>query len=64
MAMPYVISRSPLRGRQNARTCGARAGGAGIERLINWYVAREHGIALYGPAPATLIDPISGEELV
>lgn len=27
--------------------------------LVNWYVLRERGIALVGPAPTTLIDPIS-----
>src|SRR6185437_13654186 len=37
---------------------------AGIDWLINWYVVREKGVALFGPSPKTLIDPISREELV
>ncbi|HEY3288679.1 MAG TPA: aminoglycoside adenylyltransferase domain-containing protein, partial [Anaerolineae bacterium] len=32
--------------------------------LMNWWVVREYGVALYGPAPATLIDPISTDEFV
>lgn len=32
--------------------------------LMNWWVVREYGVALYGPAPTTLIDPISTDEFV
>ena len=35
---------------------------AGSEWLINWYVIRERGQALYGPAPSAYIPPISKEE--
>lgn len=35
----------------------------GWDWVINRYVVREHGIILFGPAPATLIDPISPEQL-
>jgi predicted nucleotidyltransferase len=31
---------------------------AGNDWLINWWVVRGQGVALYGPPPATLIDPI------
>jgi hypothetical protein len=34
----------------------------GRERLIGYYLVREHGIALFGPPPDTLIDDISREE--
>jgi predicted nucleotidyltransferase len=37
---------------------------AGRDWLLNWYVVQEKGRALYGPAPGTLIDPISKEEYV
>ncbi|HZS08174.1 MAG TPA: aminoglycoside adenylyltransferase domain-containing protein [Blastocatellia bacterium] len=37
---------------------------AGKDWLINWWTVREKGVALYGPAPATLIDPISQEEFL
>ena len=37
---------------------------AGIDWLINWYVVREKGIALSGPAPETLIEPIAKEEYI
>ena len=37
---------------------------AGIEWLMNWYMVREVGQSLYGPAPATLIDPIAKAEFV
>ncbi|RME46691.1 MAG: DUF4111 domain-containing protein [Chloroflexi bacterium] len=37
------------------------------EHHSNWilerWVVREHGVALYGPDPQTLIDPVSAEEL-
>jgi hypothetical protein len=32
--------------------------------IINRYVLREKGIALFGPPPETLVDPISREELL
>ena len=32
---------------------------AGDDWLINWHTVREKGIALFGPSPKTLIDPIS-----
>jgi predicted nucleotidyltransferase len=35
---------------------------AGREWLVNWYVIREQGVALLGPAPDAFIDPISFEE--
>lgn len=35
----------------------------GWDWTINRYVLREYGVVLYGPSPATLIDPISREEL-
>ena len=31
---------------------------------MNWWVVRENGIALYGPAPAAIIDPISTDEFL
>jgi hypothetical protein len=37
---------------------------AGNEYLVNWYMAREKGIALFGPAPSAIIDPISRNEFV
>jgi len=37
---------------------------AGKEWLINWWLVRERGIALYGPDPKTLIGPISQEEFL
>lgn len=37
---------------------------AGKDWLINWWVVRGKGIALFGPPPATLIDPISKEEFL
>jgi predicted nucleotidyltransferase len=37
---------------------------AGKEWLINWWLVRERGIALYGPDPRTLIGPISQEEFL
>ena len=35
---------------------------AGKEWLMNWYVVRESGVALFGPPPEALIAPISREE--
>ena len=35
---------------------------AGREWLMNWYVVREHGVALFGPPAAELIGPIMREE--
>lgn len=35
---------------------------AGKDWLMNWYVVREKGIALSGPPPASIIDPIAQEE--
>lgn len=37
---------------------------AGRDWLINWYVVREYGSTLHGPPAATLIDPISQDELI
>lgn len=37
---------------------------AGKDWLINWYVVREKGVALLGPPPSALIDPISQDELL
>lgn len=37
---------------------------SGIDRLLNWYIVRENGKALYGPPPNTLIDPISKTEFI
>jgi predicted nucleotidyltransferase len=37
---------------------------AGKDWLLNWYVVREHGIALFGPSPRTLIGPITKEEFI
>jgi hypothetical protein len=37
---------------------------AGREWLINWYLVREQGVALFGPSPKTLIDPIPKEEYI
>lgn len=37
---------------------------AGIDWLINWYVIRENGVALFGPASKSIIDPITQEEYV
>src|SRR3989337_196742 len=35
---------------------------AGRDWLMNWYVVREHGVALFGAAAETLIAPISRQE--
>jgi predicted nucleotidyltransferase len=35
---------------------------AGVDWLINWYTVQEQSVTLFGPAPTTLIDPISKEE--
>ena len=35
---------------------------AGKEWLMNWYVVRENGVALFGPPPQTLIAPITRRE--
>ena len=35
----------------------------GSQSVLDRYVVRNHGIALYGPSPASLIDPISPDEL-
>ncbi len=37
---------------------------AGNDWLINWWVVRERGVALCGPAPAAIIEPISTEEFL
>jgi predicted nucleotidyltransferase len=37
---------------------------AGIDWLINWYMVREKGVTLFGPAPDTLIPPISKAEFI
>jgi hypothetical protein len=36
----------------------------GIDWVINRHTLREKGVAVYGPPPATLIDPISQEEII
>lgn len=36
---------------------------AGKDWLLNWYLVREKGIALAGPPPSTIIEPITKEEL-
>jgi Domain of unknown function (DUF4111) len=38
-------------------------GGQGPSWVLDRWVAREHGLAVAGPAPRTLIDPIGAEEL-
>jgi predicted nucleotidyltransferase len=37
---------------------------AGHDWLINWYVVREYGRTLLGPAPTTLIAPITHQEFI
>jgi predicted nucleotidyltransferase len=37
---------------------------AGAEWLMNWYFVREYGVTLFGPPPATLIEPISEDEFL
>lgn len=37
---------------------------AGKEWLVNWYMVRERGIALFGPSPQNVIDPITTAEFV
>jgi hypothetical protein len=37
---------------------------AGSDWLINWWMVRERGITLFGPAPASLIDPISKQDFL
>ena len=37
---------------------------AGEDWLINWYMVRERGVALFGPPPTAIIDPITKEEFV
>lgn len=37
---------------------------AGRDWLMNWYVVRERGVALFGPPPSAIIDPITQEEYV
>src|SRR5215213_3271034 len=32
--------------------------------LMNWYMVQEQGRTLFGPAPTTLIDPISQQEFI
>jgi len=32
--------------------------------LMNWYMVQEQGLTLFGPAPTTLIDPISKQEFI
>ena len=38
--------------------------GAGKDWLMNWYVVREKGVALYGPPPEAIIEPIQREEFI
>ena len=37
---------------------------AGKDWLMNWYVVRERGVALFGPPASAIIDPITQEEYV
>lgn len=37
---------------------------AGDDWLMNWYVVRQQGVTLFGPAPETLIAPITKEEFI
>jgi uncharacterized glyoxalase superfamily protein PhnB/predicted nucleotidyltransferase len=37
---------------------------AGKDWLMNWWLVREKGVTLFGPAPTTFIDPISKEEFL
>lgn len=37
---------------------------AGADWLINWWVVRSQGVALYGPPAATVIDPIGDDEFI
>jgi hypothetical protein len=37
---------------------------AGKDWLMNWYMVREKGATLYGPAPTAIIEPISKVEFV
>ncbi len=37
---------------------------AGKDWLINWWTVRKKGVALFGPAPTTLIAPISTQEFL
>lgn len=37
---------------------------AGSDWLVNWYIVREKGITLYGPPPASIIEPVSFAEFV
>ena len=37
---------------------------AGKDWLINWYIVREKGIALFGPPPGAIIDPVTREEFL
>lgn len=32
--------------------------------LTDWYVTREKGVAIFGPSPKTIIEPISKEEFI
>lgn len=37
---------------------------AGIDWLMNWYIVLAHGLTLYGPPPADIIEPTSQAEFV
>jgi len=37
---------------------------AGVDWLMNWYMVREKGVALFGPPPEAIIDPISKDEFI
>lgn len=37
---------------------------AGKDWLMNWYIVRDKGIALFGPPPAAIIEPVSKEEFM
>ncbi len=37
---------------------------AGIDWLMNWYLVRSMGVTLFGPAPETIIAPVSREEFL
>src|SRR5207302_1851908 len=37
---------------------------AGVDWLMNWYMVREKGVALFGPLPEAIIEPISKDEFI
>ena len=57
----YQPDRVPLH--NGPMTYSTELDGWGSQSVLDRYVVRNHGIALYGPSPASLIDPISPDEL-